>query len=285
MKIRPVWKKLGIASTIPLGILGLGILEAKYYSSSASSTAITAANDRFKYNVGNASKPDVKLYQYTVCPYCHKAKSVLSLLEVPLKSMSLVEVSPMSKKEIKFSEYKKVPFAVVNDEQVNGSDEIIEHFLAKENIQESERSKKWRTWTNEELAPLLPMNLYISVFDAFSAFDYITSQSSFSTFEKIYSKYGGGIIMKLVADRMKKKRNIEDPFKALIGCVEKFATEGLGELTEKEDIVGQYAVFGLLSVLDGNYKVWNQLREADFKNKEKFWMWYADLKLRRDKLD
>ncbi|KAJ6352065.1 hypothetical protein OIU76_001309 [Salix suchowensis] len=49
---------------------------------------------------------DVVLYQYEACPFCNKVKAFLDYYNIPYK---VVEVNPISKKEIKWSDYKKVP--------------------------------------------------------------------------------------------------------------------------------------------------------------------------------
>jgi glutaredoxin len=69
------------------------------------------------------------LYQYDVCPWCNKVKSVLDYYNVPYKT---VEVNPVWKSEIKFSDYKKVPIVVFpNGEQMNESTQIIEHIAVE----------------------------------------------------------------------------------------------------------------------------------------------------------
>eukprot|EP00957_Ditylum_brightwellii_P175084 13330761-Ditylum_brightwellii.AAC.1 len=61
----------------------------------------------------------VKLYQYANCPYCHKAKALLSYASVPHK---IVEVNPLNKAKLKplaDQSVKKVPIAIL--EQKDGS--------------------------------------------------------------------------------------------------------------------------------------------------------------------
>jgi microsomal prostaglandin-E synthase 2 len=65
------------------------------------------------------------LYQYEVCPWCNKVKAVLDYYKVPYQ---VVEVDPLRKSQIKFSEYKKVPIVVTpSGDQVNDSNEIIRY--------------------------------------------------------------------------------------------------------------------------------------------------------------
>ena len=64
------------------------------------------------------------LYQYEVCPWCNKAKAVLDYKGVPYHA---VEVHPLFKSEIKWSEYRKVPILLLADgQQVNESNKIVD---------------------------------------------------------------------------------------------------------------------------------------------------------------
>jgi glutaredoxin len=68
--------------------------------------------------------PDITLYQYKICPYCSRPKTLLDFLRVPYRA---VEVNPLTKSQISFSkDYKKVPIANVNGELVNDSSAIVE---------------------------------------------------------------------------------------------------------------------------------------------------------------
>ncbi len=59
--------------------------------------------------------PSLKLYQYHTCPYCCKARAYLDYAGFQYE---VVEVNPLTRKEMKFSEYRKVPFVVSEDVQV-----------------------------------------------------------------------------------------------------------------------------------------------------------------------
>lgn len=282
-RLSKLFKASLVVGTIPVALVGAGVYEAKYYSTSSSELP----KHDYNYNIGQLTKPSIKFYQYQVCPFCNKAKSVLSMSKIPFKTFDLIEVSPMSKVEIKFSDYKKVPIAVVTKEngeteQLNGSDSIIEYFMNENNIKESENGKKWRKWLNDDFSPLLPMVLHSTLFSAISAFDYITKQSSFTLGEKIAGKYLGALIMTIIANRMKRERKIENPQQELVKKIEEFTTVGLLELNNEEGVIAQQSVFGMVSVLDGNYEIWDFLKKADFEGKENFWNWYNNMKNLRD---
>lgn len=48
------------------------------------------------------------LYQYEVCPFCCKVKALLDYYDLPYET---VEVNPLTKAELKWSTYRKVPVA------------------------------------------------------------------------------------------------------------------------------------------------------------------------------
>ncbi|XP_066568775.1 prostaglandin E synthase 2 [Amia ocellicauda] len=65
------------------------------------------------------------LYQYKTCPFCSKVRAFLDYHGLPY---SIVEVNPVMRKEIKFSEYRKVPILLVDAGetlQLNDSSVII----------------------------------------------------------------------------------------------------------------------------------------------------------------
>jgi microsomal prostaglandin-E synthase 2 len=73
-----------------------------------------------------------------------------------------VEVNPLGKKEIKWSEYKKVPVLVVDGEQLNDSTEIIstlqrriygDSMDATSSDLESDEEQKWRRFNFASFDP------------------------------------------------------------------------------------------------------------------------------------
>jgi len=76
------------------------------------------------------------LYQYATCPFCCKVRAFLDYYGIEYEK---VEVNPVNRKEIKFQEYRKVPFVRSGDTQINDSSLIISvlkgNFLGKGDIQ------------------------------------------------------------------------------------------------------------------------------------------------------
>ncbi|KAK5870683.1 hypothetical protein PBY51_003609 [Eleginops maclovinus] len=74
------------------------------------------------------------LYQYKTCPFCSKVRAFLDYHGLPYE---IVEVNPVMRKEIKWSDYRKVPILMVDSEvQLNDSSVIISslktHLISKE---------------------------------------------------------------------------------------------------------------------------------------------------------
>jgi len=162
------------------------------------------------------------LYQYTVCPFCHKVNAILQYKGV---DYATVEVHPLNKKEIAFStDYKKVPIYIdSHGVQVNDSTEIMRHIDAEfpENkvFSGSELEEKWLNWSSEILVRALPPVIYSGFKEATNAFDYITKIGKFSFFQKLLVKYAGAFVMTKVAKKSAKKQNITDPTNHLKMCL------------------------------------------------------------------
>ncbi|KAJ3697214.1 hypothetical protein LUZ61_000919 [Rhynchospora tenuis] len=127
---------------------------------------------------------EVVLYQYQACPFCNKVRAFLDYHDIPYK---VVEVNPLSKKEIKWSDYKKVPILVVDGEQLVDSSEIIKILNHKINTDEtatSEEEAKWCRWVDDHLVHMLSPNIYRTTSEALESFDYFSKIGNFSFTEK-----------------------------------------------------------------------------------------------------
>ncbi|PON73410.1 S-crystallin [Parasponia andersonii] len=196
---------------------------------------------------------DVVLYQYEACPFCNKVKAFLDFYDIPYK---VVEVNPINKKEIKWSDYKKVPILKVDGEQMVDSSDIIDTLIQRINPEnpalESEEENKWRRWVDNHLVHVLSPNIYRTASEALESFDYITTHGNFSFYERIVAKYGGAAAMYFVSKKLKKRHNITDERAALYDAVETWvdALKGrhfLGLVTSGSNPnVADLSVFGIL---------------------------------------
>merc|ERR1712079_290555 len=141
----------------------------------------------------------ITLFQYQTCPFCCKARAFLDYFGL---AYDVIEVNSVMRKEVKWSQYKKVPIVVVEfgDKviQVNDSTVIVsalysllvdssgsgldqnKYFLMYNRCEkEVQRSKediveerKWRKWVDEELVHSLSPNVYRSPGEALAAFNW-----------------------------------------------------------------------------------------------------------------
>ena len=177
-------------------------------------------NHLTRRSLSTDSTSSVTLYQYAICPFCHKTKALLAYTNV---EHSIVEVNPLTKAEIKWSEdYKKVPIAKVNGKPLCGSDAIIDGLLADpfvvENLEnkwrgtkmtmetfQGNKAKEWVTFANEELASLLYPNICRSLTDSYQAFGYVDGVETFSAWQRLTIRSLGSIAMYFAASRVKSK--------------------------------------------------------------------------------
>ncbi|CAL5362670.1 prostaglandin E synthase 2-like isoform X1 [Camellia sinensis] len=195
---------------------------------------------------------EVVLYQYEACPFCNKVKAFLDYYDLPYK---VVEVNPLSKKEIKWSDYKKVPILMVDGEQLVDSSDIIDKLGSKilpeksiDSVPNDDEEKKWRRWVDNHLVHVLSPNIYRNTSEALESFDYITSNGNFGYTEKLTVKYAGAAAMYFVSKNLKKKYNITDERAALYEAAETWvdALNGRDFLGGSKPNLADLAVFGVL---------------------------------------
>jgi len=89
---------------------------ARAEAPSTSSAVVVAPTGEDPYIIPDSSKgampKTIVLYQYEVCPFCCKVKAFLDYYKIPYR---VVEVNPLTKTELKWSEYKKVPVVLLDE--------------------------------------------------------------------------------------------------------------------------------------------------------------------------
>mmetsp|Transcript_39367 Transcript_39367/g.47729 ORF Transcript_39367/g.47729 Transcript_39367/m.47729 type:complete len:343 (-) Transcript_39367:481-1509(-) len=230
----------------------------------------TLAEKAVVYPVKTGFK-DVVLYQYDVCPFCNKVKAFLDFHKIPYR---VVEVNPLFKGELKWSEYQKVPVLMVNGEQLNDSTHIIttlseriaemeppekKGWFAKKTIKPTaaalEEEQQWREWVDSRFVHVLTPNLYRTTEEAWQAFDYITESGNFNFVERQAARVAGAVMMYVISKMILKKRhNIDDERTALYeACDEWVAAVGKdrpflgGSTPNNADI----SVWGVLHAVEG----------------------------------
>ncbi|KAI3725495.1 hypothetical protein L1987_65285 [Smallanthus sonchifolius] len=216
------------------------------------STAASAARDLDEKELPQSNKNyvpnDVVLYQYQACPFCNKVKAFLEYYDIPYK---IVEVNPINKKEIKWSDYRKVPILMVDGEQMVNSSDIIDKIYKRmhpDSVSEDAETQKWCRWVDDHLVHVLSPNIYRSPAEALESFDYITTNGNFSFTERLVVKYGGAAAMYFVSKKLKKRHNITDERGALYEAADTWvnALNGRQYLGGSEPNLADLSVFGVL---------------------------------------
>eukprot|EP00818_Percolomonas_sp_WS_P007713 CAMPEP_0117440810 /NCGR_PEP_ID=MMETSP0759-20121206/3288_1 /TAXON_ID=63605 /ORGANISM="Percolomonas cosmopolitus, Strain WS" /LENGTH=372 /DNA_ID=CAMNT_0005232599 /DNA_START=122 /DNA_END=1240 /DNA_ORIENTATION=+ len=208
-------------------------------------------------HVKSVTELDVTLFQYQVCPFCCKTRAFLDKHKIPYK---MVEVHPMGKAELKWSQYKKVPVVIINGVQLNDSSVIITSLsqfldnLNGENKPVDENEVKWRQWVDDRFVRVIPPNIYRTFEEAKASFEYITDRGEFSYFQQKYGLYAGALAMWGVSKRLSKKYNITDERATLYDCAREWCDaipKGQPFLGGNEPNLADLAVYGILSSIEG----------------------------------
>lgn len=225
-----------------------GVTGTVFFSVAASSLAQEAQAKEAPL-VEKLMPKDVVLYQYEACPFCNKVKAFLDYYNIPYK---VVEVNPINKKEIKWSDYKKVPILKIDGEQMVDSSDIVDKLFQRihpdNSVTDSDEERQWRGWVDNHLVHVLSPNIYRSVSEALESFDYITTHGNFSFTERLVAKYAGATAMYFVSKKLKKRHNITDERAALYGAAETWvdALKGRQYLGGLKPNLADLAVFGVL---------------------------------------
>lgn len=247
-------------------------IQNNHFSSSSSLAYKASAN------VSDEQLPNITLYQYAICPFCHKVKSLLSYIGI--EPQNTIEVNPLTKSELPKGDYRKVPIAILDEVQVNGSDDIVQALLEHKHVQStlesrwrdeggsaetmtmdtfqsSENSSKWADFASNDLAGLMYPNICRTLSDSFAAFGYVDNVATFTPIQKGLIKGVGSLAMYMAASKIKKKRNIDDEQEALREAIRKFEQEGLdggnksfGSGQNYPDL-GDVTVYGTLTSVKG----------------------------------
>lgn len=157
------------------------------------------------------------LYQFELCPYCHKVKAGLELKGLAHRR---VEVNPLNKSEIKQFEdgpdgRKKVPIVTLGDDVQRESSAILrwldqvaegDRRLGVDDPDVQARAEEIDAWVDADLIQILPTVLYGTWAESAKAARLTAKTSNFSRFDNVKVSLFGSVVMKMIAKRILKKR-------------------------------------------------------------------------------
>lgn len=202
---------------------------------------------------------DLVMFVYKICPYCCKAKALLNFHRV---SYAAVEVSPLTKRQIKWSqEYKKVPIAVFADGSVlNDSGLIIDRLLQTNEAQipkefASAEARQWASWSTDRLAVLMYPNLTRTFAECRQTLAYFSEAKGIGMFDAFMTRTLGAFGMSMAHGKIKKKYNIQDERVSLQEALNEWEaalskSSGIFRGGNQPDL-GDISVWGVLQAANG----------------------------------
>ena len=202
----------------------------------------------------------VTLYQFELCPFCHKVKAGLEVKGLPF---SKVDVNPYGKAELPELDAdtpKKVPVVQYNGDTVQDSTAILKYLedtfpdhqsLLPTDPATRERAAAIEAWVDDDLTQILPTVIYGTWGEAVTAAQVTARTSNFGLLQNLMVRAGGSLIMHEVSKRIVKKRGGGDPHDLLAAELDKLE-DWLGEddfVCGQQISVGDVAAQGALTCI------------------------------------
>ncbi len=197
------------------------------------------------------------LYQFALCPFCHKVRAGLELKGL---AYEVVEVNPMTKKELPAlpaGAPNKVPVLAHGTKLVFDSTTILAyldaqfptHSFTPTDPVAAAKSTEIEAWVDDELIAALPTVIYGTWREAIKAAQVTARTSNFGFFHNVGVRAGGSLIMHQIAKRILKKHGREDGHAWVAASLDRFES-WLGEqdfVTGPAMALGDVAVHGALT--------------------------------------
>jgi microsomal prostaglandin-E synthase 2 len=201
---------------------------------------------------------DLTLYQFELCPFCHKVRAGLELKGLAYRK---VEVNPMTKKELPplpADAPRKVPVLTCGSDTVPDSTAILAYLEEKfpgkvrftpatEDAQK--RSAEIEAWVDDEFTFALPTVIYGTWREAIKAAQVTARSSNFGFVQNLGVRAGGSLIMHQVSKRLLAKRGKSDAHAWVRESIDQFET-WLGDrdfVTGEALSLGDVAMHGAIS--------------------------------------
>ena len=191
------------------------------------------------------SAPIITLYQFQLCPFCHKVRAALDLKGLAYRE---VEVAPGSKRELPplpEGAPKKVPVIQIGEEVIWDSTTILMRLdaltpSARRALLPAEGAGRaavmeLEEWIDAHLIPSLPTVIYDTWANAMRAAQITARESNFTLMQSLKVRVGGSLIMRLIAKRILKRAGRTDGHAWVAECLDSMEER----LAGAEFLVGQ----------------------------------------------
>jgi glutathione S-transferase len=200
------------------------------------------------------------LYQFSLCPYCHKVRAGLELKGIAYRT---IEVNPMSKKELPAlpdNAPRKVPVIELGGRTVFDSTDILKfldreipgklRFLPEDTVARA-KAEEVEAWVDDRLTHALPTVIYGTWGEALKAAQVTARTSNFGVLQNLMVRAGGSLIMHQVSRRILKKHAQTDAHAWLAKEMDQLE-QWLGDedfVCGREPTLGDVAVHGALTCI------------------------------------
>ena len=158
------------------------------------------------------------------------------MLDFTRTRYSAVEVNPLTKAQLKWSEFSKVPVAVFGSDgrAMNESSRIVEALLDRlhhapmavdKAAFSSAGAKQWSDWSVDELAVYMYPNMTRSWSECTTTLQYCEGAKGFSSMDKFLIRNVGAFGMSMAHGKIKQKYGIEDERTELFEKVDAWTAE------------------------------------------------------------
>uniref|UniRef100_A0AC35TPV2 Prostaglandin E synthase 2 n=1 Tax=Rhabditophanes sp. KR3021 TaxID=114890 RepID=A0AC35TPV2_9BILA len=145
-------------------------------------------------------------------------------------------------------------------------------------IQNAREEREWREWVDTHFVHIISPSIYRTLEESFQTFKWFSKAGNwediFSTFERQAAIYVGGLGMYFVAQRLKKRHNINDARKEMAEALEKWV-EAIGPsrtfMGGKEPNLADLSLYGAIQSFVG-LDVFEEM-----KQKTKITKWYTEM--------
>jgi len=203
----------------------------------------------------------VTLYQFELCPYCHKVKAAFDVKGIAYR---VVEVNPMTKAELPAAlpadAPRKVPVIDCEGEVLYDSTTIMnyldERFRDGVSLTPTEATAKMRSdeieaWVDDEFTMALPTVIYGTWGESLKAAQVTARTSNFGFLQNVGVRAGGPLIMHQVCKRILKRHGKTDGHAWVAETLDQFES-WLGDddfVTGSSVSMGDVAMQGAISCI------------------------------------
>ena len=225
---------------------------------------------------------EVTLYQFQLCPFCHKVRAALDLKGLTYRK---VEVAPGRKKELPplpEDAPRKVPVITIDQNTIWDSTTILHQLdelapspfsLQSESEVINERSSRFEDWIDDNLIPALPTVIYGTWADALRAAQFTAKGSKFSLWQSINVRIFGSIIMRIIAKRILKRHGKVNGAQWASECLDHVEIELADQLFIIGDTatLADAALHGAIQCVE-DFPIFEEIRR-----RERLYQWYQRL--------